>query len=193
MLRRELRRTKCFVKREERLIEHEWNHYKTILIIIIAALTLESYITGSLQSFLLILGDYEYLGAFMAGFFYTYGATTPFAIAVFFVLAENLNPFALAFAGGLGSIFSEYLIYMFARNQAECIIRKTKIAPLFKNRYIVKFSPLIAGLIIASPLPDEFAAAFMGIEKYDLKKFIILTFVFNMIGILFIAGINGIF
>ena len=163
------------------------------MILIVAILTLESYLTGALQEFLIGLGDYEYLGAFFAGFFYTNGATTPFAIAVFFVLSENLNPFALALVGGFGSIFSEYIIYTFARSQAECVIRKTRIAPVLKNKIFVKLSPVIAGLIIASPLPDEFAAAFLGIEKYDLKKFLVLTFVFNTIGILIIAGINGIF
>ena len=61
-----------FVKREEKLIIYEWNHYKLALIIIVILLTLESYLTGSLEKFLLSLGNYEYLGALLAGFFYTY-------------------------------------------------------------------------------------------------------------------------
>lgn len=200
MLRDEIKRTerllkkeKRIIEKEEKLIKYEWNHYKTILIIIVIALTLESYITGSLEAFLSSLGQYEYLGAFFAGFFYTYGATTPFAIAVFFVLSQSLNPFLLALVGAFGSIFSEYMIYTFSKNQVRKAIGKTKIAPLLKNKYVIKFSPVIAGIIIASPLPDELAAAFLGAAKYDLKKFLALTFAVNIIAILIISGINGIF
>lgn len=55
-----------------------------------------------------------------------------------------------------------------------------------------KISPLIAGFIIASPIPDEFAAVLFGIEKYKLRDFLILTFVSKFIGILFIVGLGRI-
>jgi hypothetical protein len=193
MLRKEFRTTRNFVRKEERLIEYEWNHYKTFLILIVIALTLESYVTGALEAFLVGLRQYEYVGAFFAGFFYTYGATTPFSIAVFFVLSENLNPIAMALVGALGSVFSEYMIYSFAKGQADAVCKKKKIRFIVKNKYVVMLSPLIAGIIIASPLPDELAAAFLGVEKYDIKKFIAMAFVFNFLGILIIASLNSIF
>jgi uncharacterized membrane protein YdjX (TVP38/TMEM64 family) len=185
-----------FVEREERFISYEWNHYKLVLIILVILLTLEAYLTGSLEKFLLSLGTYEYLGALFAGFFYTYGATTAFSVATFFVLAKVLNPWMLAFLGALGSIVSEYIIYNFVSERCDKFVKinnkKYKI-PEIKSKFLRKISPLIAGFIIASPLPDEFAAIFLGAEKYDIKKFILLAFIFNFIGILFIVALGRIF
>jgi hypothetical protein len=193
MLKNELRRTRSFFRREERLIEYEWNHYKTFLILIVVILTIDSYATGALQAFLLGLGQYEYLGAFFAGFFYTYGATTPFSMAVFFVLSNTLNPFIMALVGAFGSVFAEYAIYSFSRSQADRIRKRKTVKLVIKNKYLLMLSPLIAGFIIMSPLPDELAAAFLGVEKYDVRKFIVLAFVFNFLGILIIAGLNRVF
>jgi len=185
-----------FVKREEKLIIYEWNHYKLALIIIVILLTLESYLTGSLEKFLLSLGNYEYLGALLAGFFYTYGATTAFSVATFFILAKVLNPWILALLGALGSIVSEYIIYDFVSERSGKTIKignKEYKIPEIKSKFVKKISPLIAGFIIASPLPDELAAVFLGVEKYDIKKFILLAFIFNFIGILFIVALGRIF
>jgi len=189
------KKTINLMKREEELIISEWNHYKLTLIIIVILLTLESYLTGSLEKFLLNLGNYEYLGAVLAGFFYTYGATTAFSVATFFVLAKVLNPWVLALLGALGSIVSEYIIYNFVSKKSGKIIKisnkKYKI-PEIKSKFVKKISPLIAGFIIASPLPDELAAVLLGAEKYGSKKFILLTFIFNFIGILFIVALGRI-
>jgi hypothetical protein len=193
MLRRDLRSTRSFVRREERLIEYEWNHYRTFLILIVIALTLESYITGTLQEFLIGLGQYEYVGAFFAGFFYTYGVTTPFALTVLYVLSGYMNPFAMGLVGAFGSVFGEYLIYGFAKSQSDVVCKKKNVRLIIRNKYVLMLSPLIAGIIIMSPLPDELAAAFLGVEKYDVKKFMALAFVFNFLGILAIAGLNSIF
>ena len=189
-------KTLKFVRKEEKFVIYEWNHYKTILIALVAVLALELYITGYLQLLLTSLGEYEYLGAFIGGFFYTYGITTPFSIAMFFVITQDINPLLAALVGALGSLTSEYIIYTFARKEAEIFIRKNKIPEirrLMENRFLKIISPLIAGLIIASPLPDELAAALMGLERCDVKKFLALTFTFNFLGILAIAGIGMIF
>jgi uncharacterized membrane protein YdjX (TVP38/TMEM64 family) len=188
-------KTKEFVETEEKFVKYEWNHYKTVLMIIVILLTLEAYLEGSLQNFLESLGEYEYLGALLAGFFYTYGLTTPFSVAVIFVLAHDLNPWITALLGATGSLISEYLIYAFVRERTEKLIKGNKIGrfKIPKNDFLKKISPIIAGLIIASPLPDELAAALLAMEKYDVKKFIVLTFVFNFLGILFLVGLGKIF
>jgi uncharacterized membrane protein YdjX (TVP38/TMEM64 family) len=178
-------------------VKYEWNHYKTVLIILAIVITLELYITGYLSFFLESLGSYGYLGGFVSGFLYTFGVSTPFAVASFFILAKTLNPWLIAFLGALGSVLSEYIIYKFVRIEAEKTFRKYKIKglklPKIKYNFLKKISPIIAGFIIASPLPDELAAVLLGAEKYDIKKFIILTFIFNFIGILFIVGLGRIF
>jgi uncharacterized membrane protein YdcZ (DUF606 family) len=49
--------------------------------------------------------------------------------------------------------------------------------------------PVIAGFIIASPLPDEFGVAIFGAAKYEPRKFVILSYCLNFIGILAITSL----
>jgi len=185
-----------FITYEERFINYEWNHYKTILILVIILLTLESYLTGTLQKFFNSLGNYGYLGSFVSGFLYSYGVTTPFAIAAFFVLAKNLNIWLLTILGSFGGLIGEYFIYDFAKKEAGKSVKiyknkKIKI-PEIKSRLLRRLSPLIAGVVIATPLPDELLAFLFGIEKYRLRDFLILTFVFKLLGTFLIVGLGTI-
>ncbi|MFH1229404.1 MAG: hypothetical protein V1678_03190 [Candidatus Aenigmatarchaeota archaeon] len=190
------RDAKKIVEEEEKFLRYEWNRYDAILFFLVTLLTIESILTGSLQAFLGNMGNYEYLGVMMAGFFYTYGLTTPFSIAAFFILAQSLNPLLMAFIGSLSSIPSELIIYSLTRAETKDIMKNHKIRgfkiPIKKSGIIKKLSPLIAGLIIASPLPDELAAVFLGSENYGYRKFALLAFVFNFLGILFIVGLQRI-
>jgi hypothetical protein len=185
------------VEEEEKFLMYEWKRYDSILFFLVTLLTIESILTGTLQTFLESMGKYEYFGAMLAGFFYTYGMTTPFSIATFFLLAKSLNPFIMAFLGALSSIPSELIIYSFSRKETKEIMKNPKMKgikiPFKKSGLIKKLSPIIAGLIIASPLPDELAAVFLGSENYGYKKFALLAFVFNFLGILFIVGLNRMF
>ena len=191
------KRTKRFVKKEEKFIKYEWKLYHTILLFLVLLLTLESFLTGSLERFLLNLGKLEYVGAIFAGFFFTYGVTTPFSIVTFFILADTLNIWLLAFLGALSSLVSEFIIYDFARIETKKLLKSRNIRglkiPKLKYTSLKKLSPIIAGLIIASPLPDELAAVLLAAENYDYKKFLILAFIFNFLGILFIVGLGRIF
>jgi len=180
-----------------RTVEYEWKHYKIILIILIAVLTTESYLTGYLPLFLDGLGKYGYAGGFVSGFLYTFGITTPIALASFFVLAKDLNIWILTILGSIGGLLSEYFIYDFAKKEARKTIKiyenkKIKL-PEVRSGFLKKLSPLIAGFILASPIPDEFAAVLFGVEQYRLRDFLIITFVFKFIGILFIVGLGRIF
>ena len=185
-----------FITYEERFINYEWNHYKTILILVIILLTLESYLTGTLQKFFNSLGSYGYLGSFVSGFLYSYGVTTPFAIAAFFVLAKNLNIWLLTILGSFGGLIGEYFIYYFAKKETGKSVKiyknkKIKI-PEIKSRLLRRLSPLIAGVVIATPIPDELLAFLFGIEKYRLRDFLILTFVFKLLGTFLIVGLGTI-
>ncbi|MCX6768764.1 MAG: hypothetical protein NTY83_02915 [Candidatus Micrarchaeota archaeon] len=78
------------------------NHKKPIMYAIVILLIIFLYATGILESFILSLHQFEYAGAFVAGLLYSYGMTTPFAIAVLAIMAQNTNPFILALLGALG-------------------------------------------------------------------------------------------
>lgn len=180
-----------------RTIKYEWNHYKTALLVFVFLLTIILYITGYLEYFLERLGNFGYLGGFISGFLYTFGVSTPFAVAAFFILAEDMNMWMLVILGSVGGLFSEYIIYLLARREARktikiCKERKIKL-PKINSKFLRKISPLIAGIIIATPIPDEFAAVLFGVEKYRLRDFLLLTFVSKFVGILLIVGLGRIF
>jgi uncharacterized membrane protein YdjX (TVP38/TMEM64 family) len=185
------------IRREERLINYEWNHYKTILLIIVILLTLESYLTGSLQQFFSSLGTYGYLGSFISGFLFTYGVTTPFSIAAFFILAENLNIWLLTISGAFGGLIGDYFIYDFARKEAGKSVKISKNKkiklPEIKSKFLRKISPLLAAIVIATPIPDELVGILFGIERYRLRDFLILSFTCKFLGILLIVGLGRIF
>ena len=173
------------VKRIRGIVRYEWSHRELFSFLLILFLTLYLYFTGYLEILIYDLGQYGYIGSFVAGFFYTSAITTSFSVAYF--LLENLNPFLSAVIGGFGAIFADYVIYSFVRKESGrtfILLNKEIRFPKIKNKLIIKLSPLIAGFIIASPLPDELAALLFGLEKYDKKKFIIISFVFNFLGIL---------
>jgi len=148
--------------------------------------------TGYLEYFLGSLGNYGYLGGLISGFLYTFGVSTPFAVASFFILAESLNMWLLIILGSLGGLVSEYIIYKLAKCETEKVCKKRKIK-LKINSNLKKLSFLIAGLIIATPIPDEFVAVLFGIENFKLRDFLLLTFVFKFIGIFFIVFLGKIF
>jgi hypothetical protein len=152
-----------------RFVEYEWNHYNTILILLVMLLTIEAWLTGYLEILLNSLGNYGYFGGLAAGFLFTYGITTPFAMASFIVLADSLDIWTLTLAGTIGGLFSEYLIYRFAQNEADKTLKMCKKKglklPKINSKILKIISPLVAGVIIASPLPDEFAAVLL--ERKD--------------------------
>jgi hypothetical protein len=47
--------------------------------------------------------------------------------------------------------------------------------------------PVFAGIIIASPLPDEIAIGMLSAANCSRNKMLLLSFVFNFVGIFIIA------
>jgi len=183
-----------FLRREEKFIEYEWRSYNTLAILFIFLLTIYLALSGLLQEFLLSLGKYGYIGGFISGMLFTYGITTPLAMAAFFILSKILDIWLLTFLGAIGGVITEYTIYRFARNEVGKTIKiyknkKIKF-PEIKSKLIHKLSPLIAGIIIASPIPDELVAILFATEKYEIKKFLILTFIFKFIGIFVLVDLG---
>lgn len=160
------------------------------------------------------LGYFGYFSAFLAGMFFTFSLTTAPATALIFSLGREFNPFLVALIGGLGSVLSDYIIFKFVKDRLMDEIKllheevdnflksrkfSTKLIPkdlrlrvwLWQKTSHSKlkwFIPIIAGFIIASPLPDEIGVALLGAARFDTKKFFPFSYLFNFLGILAIAG-----
>ena len=139
----------------------------------------------------------SYIGIFIAGIFFSFGFTTPFAIG-FFLTVEAENIFAAALIGGCGALLSDILIFKLIKfsfmdefRQLEKTQPIREVTHLFSTKrfahvklYLLYF---FAGIIISSPLPDEFGVTMLaGLTHIRLHTLAIISFVMNTLGIFLI-------
>ena len=191
-----------WVKKEGQIIREDiikteklfWNYKNLTLLVIsifLAVLMLKSEL---IKTFILSLGELEYIGAFISGSFFSYGLTTAPAVSMLYIISRNLHPVDVAAFGAIGAFLSDFFIFRFVKYNLSSEIKrlsdKVKFHPHINKNYMKilrKFAPLIAGIIIASPLPDELAASILGSIKVKDKTFILISLISNFIGILIIS------
>jgi len=136
------------------------------------------------------LGNFSYVGAVIAGSLFTSAITTGPAIAALYYLAGDMNFFLLAFLGAFGAVAGDFIIYKVLKKTIHYVTHESRFRFEIPRKYnLLAF--LLAGAIIASPLPDELAFAVLGASKIHIKHILIFSYVFNFIGILIIGGIAG--
>ena len=147
------------------------------------------------DAFIEHLNGLKYLGAFIAGTLYSFGFTTPFA-AGFFLSADAVNPFLAAILGGIGAFLADTLIFStikFSMMDEFTRIEHTQVVQTVKKAFHARFSkPMrkfvlyaLAGLIIASPIPDEWGVSILaGLTKIKPVAFAAISIFCNSAGIL---------
>ncbi|MCW1296896.1 MAG: hypothetical protein OH319_04415 [Candidatus Parvarchaeota archaeon] len=191
------------IKKEVKKIEEfQWKHHNLILLII--SIIFAYYILKSEHIKVMIhyLGSLSYFGVLVLGVFYTYALTTIPASAIIYMLGKELNPILIAFIGAFGSVIADSLIFVYVKYGLMTEIKllaselHLRIPKIMRNkpltRFISKILPLIGGLIIASPLPDEIGVALIGSVEYKTRDFLIYSYCLNFIGILIVASIGKI-
>ncbi len=151
--------------------------------------------TDILTHVLSFLGDGTWLGSFIAGLFFTSMLTTAPAIVMLGTLAKADAILPTALFGALGAVVGDIVIFRFVRDRfSEHILELLKhqhkgkrIRMIFKMRFFRWLSFFVGGLIIASPLPDELGIGLLGFSRIRMRFFVLLSFVFNFIGILLIG------
>ena len=140
--------------------------------------------------------SFGYFGAFIAGTLYTYGFTAAPATAIFLILDGHQNIFLASLIGGVGALLSDILIFRFITHSFKDEIEKLSqekpvmfIVNLIPKRMMKYIVPLFAGLIIASPIPDEIGVTLLATTKLSNKMFILIDFCCNVIGIFAILSI----
>ena len=141
----------------------------------------------------------SYVGAFISGFFFTYGFTSAPATAMLLILAKEVNVPAAGFIAGLGALAGDLVIFKIVRySLADEIKRLSKervfgvinhrIPRLFRKYAVATF----AGFIIASPLPDEIGVSLLaGATKISTGVFSIVSYLLNTFGILVVLAIGS--
>lgn len=171
------------------------------LFLFLISLAVGIFILGSpqLHSAITHLGNFELIGAFVTGFFVIMTFTVIPSLAVLLTLSETMNPFLLSILAGAGGMCGDYLLMQYFRSETdELLSDKTLRNHLFLKRVLNSrifhwLGPLIGAIIVASPFPDELGITLLGISKLETKKFLLLTFVLDTIGIFLIITIGNIF
>jgi len=147
------------------------------------------------HTFLLNLGGFGYLGAFITGMFFVSTFTVATAAVVLFILAETLSPLEIGLLGGLGAVFGDFLIFRFVRNNLIDEIELLYIRlggnhfnKMLHTKFFSWMLPVIGAIIIASPLPDEIGVSLMGISKLKFYQFLLFSFILNAIGIFLVVS-----
>lgn len=151
--------------------------------------------SGVLGEVLRLTGEVELLGSFIAGFFFTSIFTTAPAIAALGELGRLYDLVPVAFAGALGAVIGDLLIFRFIRDEfaahlLELVSHRRighRVRVFFHRKLFRWASFFVGGLIIASPLPDELGISVLGFTKMKTSWFLLLSFAFNFIGIVLIG------
>jgi len=151
--------------------------------------------TGVLASLLASIGEMEIFSAFIAGMFFTSLFTTAPAIAALGEISLLQGIFGTALLGAMGAVVGDLIIFRFMRDRfsehlSEMLVHRSiwrRFHLLFKRRIFRWITFLIGGLILASPFPDELGVTVLGFSKMRVKYFVLLSFVFNFLGILAIG------
>lgn len=151
------------------------------------------------QNFLLSLGNLGYFGAFLAGALFVSTFTVATGVLMLFTLAEKLSPLEIGLIAGLGAVFCDFIIFRFVKDDLvkeihliyNHIDKDDHLLKLLYSKYFSWTLPVIGAIIIASPFPDEIGVSLMGISKMKTYEFLIMSFVFNAIGIFLVVSASS--
>lgn len=192
----------------KRIVDGLWDLFvlikypKLLLMAITAFLAYGLFQDQGVQSFFHSLGGLGYLSAFLGGMLFAFGFGAPFGVAILATIADDLNIFIAAAVGGLGALLSDYLLFKFIRvtfNDEIQRFKDSKAFALFNGMLVRRIPPKaafyislgVAGLVIASPLPDELGVAMLaGITTVRERTFALISFSLNTIGILAVLALG---
>ena len=145
-----------------------------------------------------IIAKTNYFGAFAAGLLFVYGFTAAPATTLLLITAKNQNLIITGLTAGFGALLGDLLIFNFIRHSFSDEIEKlTKEKILIwlhlKTPNVIKkyFLPIFAGILIASPLPDEIGVSIIASSfNISLRVFSIIAFLLNTLGIFIILLIG---
>jgi len=178
----------------------KFRYHKIALLVLTIIASYLFFTHPSSSPFLSYLENYGYLTVFIAGILFSFGFTTPIAIAIFLSIHPS-NIILAAILGGVGAMLSDLLIFKIIRVSLAdefTLLEKTKpllaISSLIKKSLPHKIRVYIlyafAGIIIASPLPDELGVTMLaGLTQIKAKVLSIISFICNTLGILILLSI----
>lgn len=180
-----------------------WNkfHYKNLTLLFLSlvfAVFVSRY--EPFHEFLLHLGNFGYVGAFIAGILFVSTFTVATGAVILLVLAERLSAIELGIIAGAGAVVGDFTIFRLIKDtlitELSLVYNKIDhdhhVIKLLHTNYFSWSLPVVGALIIASPFPDEIGVTLMGISKMKTYKFLLVSFVLNAIGIFLVVSASTI-
>ncbi len=173
-----------------------WKYKNITFLVLSFALTFFVLRNETLHSFLLHLGNFGYLGAFLAGILFVSTFTVATGAVILLVLAETLSPIEIGIVAGFGAVVGDFVIFRFVKDDLAREIRfiynkidtNHHLKKVFQTKYFSWTFPVLGAAIIASPLPDEIGVSLMGISKLKTYQFLIISFILNATGIFLVIS-----
>ncbi len=180
-----------------------WKHYKYKNLTLFLLSILYAFLLFQNKFFhdaLLSFSEFEYLAAFIAGIFYVSTFSMPTGIIMLFIVAEKLNPVIVALIAGIGTLTGDLIIFHAVKNHIS-----RELIPLYyyfggrhldillRTKYFRWTLPLFTTIILISPLPDELTVGIIGLSKMKTSKFLLISYIFNTLGIFFILSAKVVF
>lgn len=166
----------------------------TIYFIVGIVLAVILFWSESIRESIEQLGSLRYIGALLAGLFYSTSFGAASATVAFFEIGKHGNLPILAMIGGAGSLLYDYIIHRFAGDRFTHLLSRLfhkNLEDLFNQRhFIARLITLLGIVILASPLPDEIGASLLGLSRMRQMTFLFLSFVLNTVGIYIILLIG---
>ena len=164
------------------------------------------FATGVLHTVVASLNGHGLVSVFLGGLLFSFGFTSAFGIAIFIEVSPYISPWIAAPIGGVGAFLSDLMIFQFVRfslfHDEVRRLRESRVIQFFRRcfhhesisdamRGILLWS--FAGIVIASPLPDEFGVTLVSsVSTMRPRQFAVLCFLLNTAGILCILlGARG--
>ena len=174
-------------------MKHKFLQIIVILVSILVAIFIfrSDFVENTISN----IGDFGFLGIFVAGIFYAYSFTVAPALAALILFAKSFNPLLVSLLGALGATVGNYLLFHLIRDElpeeAEKLMKELEkeesiVLKKLKYHWIL---PLTVAIIFVSPLPDELGVSLLGTAKFNPIKFILLVFFLHFIGLLAITSI----
>ena len=153
--------------------------------------------TGLLDFIINALKDYYIIAIFISGIFFTSAFTiAPASISLMHIANYAPVPYVVIF-GALGAMCGDLILFFFIRDRfAEDLMKTLKkgtvkhILNSFHFGLLKWLAPIVGALIIASPIPDEFAVTLFGMSKVKTIILMPLSLIMNSIGIYVLIGFS---
>ena len=178
----------------------KFKYPKIMLLLVMIILSYFIFKNPSISNYLSHLGGLGYLGIFIGGILFAFGFTAPFSVGLFISLNPS-NIWIAGIIGGLGALISDLLIFKLIKFSFIDEFNRLRNTKTLKNierliqrsigeKIKVYFMYALAGILIASPLPDEAGVIMLaGLTKINFKVLAIISFILNTLGIILILSL----